>query len=147
MRMHGEDDDTEEPQSAVVDSAGGHAPQPKKRRRSFGKVRRELTEEELDTSGVQKMLLDEVDRLEGAEIDLKSTSEKYHEANTKLEVAKEKLKTHSAFDIISTGTVAVGSLLFGAAFNWKDDSTLFWILIMLGVVLIAVGVAAKVMRA
>lgn len=147
MRMHGEDDDTQEPEIAIVDSAGGHAPQPKKRRRSFGKVRRELTEEELDTSGVQKMLLDEVERLEGAEIDLKSTSEKFHKANTQLEVAREKLKTHNAFDIISTGNVAVGSLLFGAAFNWKDDSTLFWVLIILGVVLIAVGVFAKVMRA
>ncbi len=124
-----------------------HTPQHKKPRRSFGKVRRELTEEELDTSGVQKMLLDEVDRLEGVEIDLKSTSERFHGANTQLEVAKEKLKTHNSFEIISTGTVAVGSLLFGAAFNWKDDSTLFWILICLGCMLIVIGIAAKVLRA
>lgn len=145
--MHGEDDDTEEPQGAVVDGSEGHAPQSKKRRRSFGKVRRELSDEELDTSGVQKMLLDEVDRLEGAEIDLKSTLEKFHDATTQLEVAKEKLKTHNSFDLISTGTVAVGSLLFGAAFNWKNDSALFWILIILGVVLIVIGIAAKVKRA
>lgn len=145
--MHGEDDETEEPQGALLDNAGVHAPQPKKRRRSFGNVRRELTEEELDSSGVQKMLLDELDRLESAEIDLKSTSEKFHSANTKLEVAKERLKTHNAFEIISTGTIAVGSLLFGAAFNWKDDNTLFWILILSGLLLVAVGIIAKVIRA
>jgi hypothetical protein len=145
--MTGQDDDTVEPQDVPATGLGEHTPQIKRRRRSFGNVRRELNEDELDTSGVQKMLLDELDRLESAELDLKSTSEKYHEANTKLAVATEKLKTHNAFDIMSTGTVAVGSLLFGAAFNWQNDTTLFWILSVLGIFLVIVGVIAKVIRA
>lgn len=145
--MLGDDDETEEPRGTGGGSAGRHAPQPKKSRQSFGKVRRELTEEELDSSGVQKMLLDEVDRLEGAEFELKSTSEKFHRANTQLEVANQRLREHRASEIISTGTVSIGSILFGAAFNWKDDNTLFGLLVFVGLALIVIGVVAKVVRA
>lgn len=145
--MADEDDDTEEPQSTNVVGMVSSSPQVKKSRRSFGKLRRELTQTELEASGVQKMLLDEVERLEAAEIDLKLTSEKFHEANTKHLVAEEKLKTHNAFDIISTGTVAVGSLLFGAAFNWKNDTMLFTVCLAISAVLMIIGIVAKLVRA
>ncbi|NDW02417.1 hypothetical protein [Salipiger sp. PrR002] len=144
--MHVDDEDTEEPQGAHVEAASDGAPKPKMRRRSLGKVRRELTDEELGSSGVQKMLLDDLDRLEGAEIDLKSTLDKFHQANTSLQVANDRLKTHNAFEILSTGTIAIGSVLIGAAFNWKDDNILLWLMIILGVALIIIGVVAKRVR-
>lgn len=147
LPMNGEDNDTEEPQSAGADSAVGQIPQAKKSRRSFGQVRRELTEEELGASGVQKMLLDELDRLEGVEADLKSISVKYYEFSAELQVANEKLRTHKAFDILSTGAVAVGSLLAGASFNWKDNGELFWWLIIISGILMLIGIIAKVIRA
>lgn len=141
------DDETQEPQDAAPEAPDEAAPQPKGRRRSFGKVRRELTEAELGSSGVQKMLLDELDRMDGSEADVKLLSDKYHETNTLLAVTREKLKTHNAFDIISTGTVALGSILFGAAFSFKDVIIAFWLMIILGAALVIVGIVAKVVRA
>jgi len=140
------DEETEEPE-ALAARGDENSPQPKGRRRSLGKVRRELTEEELGSPGVQKMLLDEVDRLDGIEGDLKSVSEKCQATETKLAVANEKLKTSGAFDIISIGTIAIGSLLFGAVFSMEDNQELFWIIIVISLILVAAGIGAKVKRA
>ena len=63
-----DEDETEEPQS---DAGIDGTPKSKGRRQSFGKVRRELTEDELGSSGVQKMMLDELDRMDGAEAELR----------------------------------------------------------------------------
>lgn len=141
------DIDTEEPENGIQGRSIGSAPEPKGRRLSFGKVRRELTEDELGSSGVQKMLLDELDRMDGAEAELKTISAKYHDTNTALAVYKEKLKTHNAFDIISTGTIAVGSLIFGVVFSLQGNDKVFWMLVVLSVVFVAIGIFAKVTRA
>jgi hypothetical protein len=141
--MAADEDETEEPQGeGQIDGT----PKSKGRRQSFGKVRRELTEDELGSSGVQKMMLDELDRMDGAETELKSISQKYYDTQSSLAVAKEKLKTHHAFDVLSTGTVAVGSLIFGAAFSTGQNDKLFWTLVVISGVLVVVGIAAKVLR-
>lgn len=137
------DDETEEPQ---VEGQIDGTPKSKGRRQSFGKVRRELTEDELGSSGVQKMMLDELDRMDGAETELKTISQKYYDTQSSLAVAEEKLKTHHAFDVLSTGTVAIGSLIFGAAFSTGQNDKLFWTLVVISVVLVIVGIAAKVLR-
>lgn len=54
-----------------------------KERQSFKKVRRELTEEELSTTGAQRLILDEIDRLEEENNFLKGIQSKYHEADKK----------------------------------------------------------------
>ena len=92
------------------------------------------------------MILDELDRLEGGEAELRSTAKSLSETTTALAVANEKLKQRHAFDVLSTGTVAVGSLIFGAAFSINDNNKLFGILIVFSVVLVGVGIAAKVVR-
>jgi hypothetical protein len=145
--MVGGIDETQEPTPTVAGFEDEASPQPKGKRRSFGQVRRELTEAELSSPGVQKLLLDELDRMDGSEIELRAVSEKYYMTNTSLAIAQEKLKTHNAFDIISTGTVAFGSILFGAAFSFMSNGTAFWLMVVLGGLLIVTGIAAKVVRA
>ena len=145
--MADSDDETKEPtdDSAAESEAG--APQSKGRRRSFRQVRRELNEDELGSSGVQKMLLDELERMDGAENELKSVKMKYFEAEKSLAVTSEKLKTHHAFDLLSTGTVAIGSLVFGGALSLENTDRLFWILVVVSLILVAIGIIAKVVRA
>lgn len=139
------DDDTQEPVGGDQERAG--TPEPKGRRLSFGKVRRDLTEDELGSSGVQKMLLDEIDRLDRIEEELRFTSINYHETSAALAVTEEKIRTHRAFDVISTGGVAAGSLLFGVAFSLQGNEKVFWVLIVLSIIIVAVGIVAKVVRA
>lgn len=92
------------------------------------------------------MLLDELDRMDGVEADLKGFSSKYHEVKSELAVAKERLKTRHAFDVLSTGTVAFGSLIFGSAFNAGINGKMFWILVGTGLCLVLVGIVAKVVK-
>jgi len=145
--MAGNDDDTEEPQAVEPDADVGNHAEPKGRRRSFGKVRRELNEDELGSSGVQKMMLDDLERMDEAEAELKIVTGKYNETNTELAVTKEKLKTHNAFDVISTGTIAFGSLIIGIAFNIDGNDTIKIAFYVFGGALIVLGIIAKVMRA
>tara|TARA_Y100001947_G_C10297199_1_gene285488 strand:+ start:611 stop:1048 length:438 start_codon:yes stop_codon:yes gene_type:complete len=145
--MVGKDEETEEPLDGSIGTAQEASPQPKVRRRSFGKVRRELSEDELGSPGVQKMLLDELERLDGIEEKLNSVSTEHQTTSESLAVAEQKLKTHTAFDVISVGTVAAGSILIGAAINFVGSAPAFWIPLVVGIVLIVVGVVAKVIRA
>ncbi len=141
------DADTEEPDDGDHGGRGDSTPQPKGRRLSFDKVRRDLTDEELGSSGVQKVLLDELDRMDGVVVELKSVSTKYHQAKTNLAVSNEKLKTHNSFDILSTGSIAAGSILFGIAFNVKDNDKLFLVLVGISIITVLIGITAKVNRA
>ena len=52
-----------------------------KKRRSLSKSRRELTEEELEQSGVRLMLMDEVDRLDAEVSRLTKYRDEYHAAD------------------------------------------------------------------
>lgn len=142
-----QDEESVEPSREGGSAGIAGLPEPKGRRVTFGKVRRELSEEELSSPGVQKMLLDELDRMNGAEEELKICIGNLHEKSTLLAVSEEKLKTHHAFDVLSSGTIAAGSLIFGAAFSIKDAGNLVIILIILSILLVAIGIVAKVMRA
>jgi hypothetical protein len=145
--MAGTDNDIEEPQADGPEAEGDDPAQPKGRRRSFGKVRRELSEDELGSPGVQKMMLADLERLDEAESDLKSVSAKYNITIADLAVAKEKLKTHNAFDVIATGTIAFGTLIIGFTSNIEGNDKIKIVFYIFGAALIIVGIVAKVMRA
>lgn len=145
VEMTDKDGDTEEPHDDVHSRADDVIPQPKGRR-SFGKVRRELTDDELRSSGVQKMMLDELYRLENVESELKTLHTECSEVKTKLAVAGEKLKTHHAFDILSTGSIAAGSIIVSEALPLPANNSFGWALLVLGLAVVVIGVAAKVVK-
>ncbi len=141
------DDETEEPSDEVPEGQKDGTGQSKGRRASFQKLPQDITPEDLASAGYHKMVIVELNRLDDVEVEFKSVTKEYHEANTSLSVMNERLKTHNAFEVISTGSIAIGSALFGAAFSFKEDtSTFFWILVILSLMLVLVGAIAKVMR-
>ncbi|TPK39689.1 hypothetical protein [Mesorhizobium sp. B2-5-3] len=101
----------EEPPPAVPQQ---EAPQ-SKGRRSFTGLRRELSDEELKSSGVQKMLLDDLDRLERELFDAQSYRDKFYEADKRAAILTEQATKSTGWDILSTLTIAVGSALLGFA--------------------------------
>lgn len=145
--MSGEDEETKEPQATSPKGDESHTPQPKLGRRSFENVQRELKENEFNSPVVQKMLLDDLDRLETVETEFKHILKAYYEARIELAVASEKLRTHNGFDILSTSCIAIGSIISGAAFSFEIREPIFMLLEVLGVVLIAVGIFSKWIRA
>lgn len=116
-----------------------------KGRRSFRLARRELTDDEMNESGVQKMMLDEIDRLESDCYLLREVGAKYHVADKRVGVLEEKLKQRTAFDILTGGALAVGSALTGFAPNlWSNSPLATAFIAGIGIILTGVGVTAKV---
>ena len=85
----------------------------KAKRQSFGGLRRQLSEEELSGPGVQKMLLDEIDRLDGELVQASDMAEKFHVADKDAAILRERFKSHTALELISTASLTVGSVALG----------------------------------
>ena len=114
-----------------------------KGRRSFARMRRELTDEELQNAGVQKFLLDETDRLEADCAALRGYVEKFHSADKRACVLEEKIKPQSAIDVLTGGALAVGSASIGYAPNAWANQPSGWIFLVFGAILVVVGIVAK----
>jgi hypothetical protein len=117
-----------------------------KSRRALSRLKRELSDDDLASPGVQKLLLDSLERIEEENAGLKSLREKYHQADKQNGVLEEKLKTSTSVEIVSMGSLAVGAAALGYAPSaWASQPT-GWIALSFGVVLTAFGIAAKVVR-
>jgi hypothetical protein len=117
-----------------------------KSRRALSRLKRELTDEELSSSGVQKLLLDLLERTEEENSALKSFRDGYYESDKQKEVLEEKLKTRVALELVSTGCVAAGAAAITyAPVAWTNHPN-GEIALGLGFVLTIVGVIAKVVR-
>jgi hypothetical protein len=119
---------------------------PKSRHRAFSKVKRELSDEDLNSRGVQMLLLDYLAQAEEEVAMLKSFRDKYHEADKRNGVLEEKLKADVAAEVLSTGTIAIGAaaLVYGPS-TWSNQPSAA-IAVAFGAVLTLVGILAKVIR-
>lgn len=128
----------EEPTEGVAEAAV-----PAKGRRSFARLRRELTDEELNSPGVQKILIDETERLENECSDLRVFVERFYDADKQVAVLTEQRKRDTALDVFIGGALAVGSALIGYAPNvWAHQPT-GYLAVAFGVILVGAGVAAR----
>jgi hypothetical protein len=114
-----------------------------KAHRAFSRLKRELSDEELNSSGVQKLLLDILAQAEDEIAALKSFRDKFYEADKRIGVLEAKGRVHIAAEVLSTGTIAVGAaaLVYGAA---QPTGGTIWL--VFGGVLTATGIAAKVIQ-
>lgn len=119
---------------------------PKSGRRSFSKLPRELSEKELASPAVQKMLVDEIERLEAECEELSSYRPKFHDADKRAAVLDEKFKTKISIEILHVGCITVGAAALGYAPNiWTVQPTA-WMVAVFGVVLVIAGLAAKAVK-
>jgi hypothetical protein len=117
-------------------------------RKALSRLKRELSEEELGTTGVQKMLIAEVERLDDERDALVHYRDDYYETSIKLAVSSEKLKEKKAAEIIVTACSTLGGAALGyAPAVWDLQHPLTsGVAIVIGLALILVGIAAKVVR-
>lgn len=114
--------------------------------RAYSKVRRELSEDELATPGAQRLLLDELDRLQRQVDELSAYRGQFHEADKRAAVLKQKLEVAVAGEIISGICLTVGAALVGIAPALWDKKPYGVIVVAAGIVLLVGGVLAKVIR-
>ena len=119
--------------------------EPPKKGRALSRLKRELTDEEMASSGTQKMILDSIEQLQQEVEELKGFRDKYYEADKKIGILQEKAKTKIALEVLSTGSIAVGggALAFSRTV-WADPNGLGMMLAIFGAVMTGVGIAAKV---
>ena len=117
-----------------------------KGRRAFSNVRRELSDEEVTSPAVQRMLIDDLERLEIEKFELKEYQDKYYEADKKSAILEEKVKSSVAQDVIFSVCLSVGAAALGYAPSmWKAQPS-GWISIVFGLILICGGIASKVVK-
>jgi len=113
---------------------------------ALSRLQRELTDDELTSPGARKLLLDRLERAEEENAGLRSFRDKYYEADKRNGVLDEKLKTNTAAEIVSLGSLAVGAAAMGySPAVWNSQPTGL-ICLLFGALLTAVGIWAKVIR-
>lgn len=117
-----------------------------KGRRSFAKMRRELTEDELSTPAVQKILMDDIERLESENDSLAEYKDKYHEADKLAAILKEGEKRSIAMEIVHGVGLTVGAVLVSSALSTWESQPLGWILLICGAGLFISSIIAKVVK-
>ncbi len=121
----------------------------KRRRRSFAKLRRELNEDELSSPAVQRLLLDEIERLESENSTLSELASKYYDVDKTVAVLKEKDKQNVAVEMMSSVGLALGAVALGSGpsiWSLESSEASGWFVMGAGVVLMTVSVITKVLR-
>ncbi len=117
-----------------------------KTRKALSRLKRELSEDDLATPGVQKMLVEELERAEEENRELEAFRNKFYTADKNLAVSEEKQKHWLSMEIISTGCIAIGAAaLVYVPEAWKTQPN-GWIALIFGGVLTLVGIVAKAIR-
>lgn len=117
-----------------------------KSRRAFASVTRELSDEDLRSAGVQKLLLDYLERAESENAGLRSFREKFYQAQTRIGVLEAKTAANRASDVVSLACITIGAAALGYAPSLTSTALGGYISVLFGAVLIIAGIAAKVIR-
>lgn len=101
--------------SAIVDSLPADSSQKviKQESKPLSGLNRQLTEDDLKSPGVRKLLLGQLDEYETCKNRLSVTKENFHIKDKETAVLEEKLKSYVCFDWIYTTLLSVGSVLVG----------------------------------
>ena len=110
------------------------------------KIQRAVSEEALANPEAMRFLVNENDRLEIENIELKNYQKMFYEADKKVAVLQEKSKTDLATEIYSGVLFTVGAAMLGyAPALWKSQP-LGWMVLVFGAVMIIGGIIAKVVK-
>ena len=110
-----------------------------KGRQALSNVRRELSEDEMKSPAVQRMLLDELDRLETEVDELRQFKGKFHSADKDAAVLRERLHASLARD----GGLIFGAAIIGVAPSLWSIPPATWIAASIGTALVLCALVAK----
>lgn len=110
----------------------------------YAKVQRLLSEEDMASPAVQKLLLNENDRMARELSKLHLMEEKYHARDKDAAILEEKLKKSTGAEILYTLCTSGGAALvgFSKAF-WENNG---WVLLVMGFVFVICGLAFKFVK-
>ncbi|MDD2051087.1 hypothetical protein NPS46_00800 [Pseudomonas putida] len=115
-------------------------------RRSFSKLRRELSDDELLSPAVQRLLIDEIERLEKVAVELSCFKEEFHKADKRTGVLEERFKVKISVELIHFASLSAGAALLGFAPSIWENQPTATVLFVVGAILVLVGIIAKVVK-
>ncbi|KWA42179.1 hypothetical protein WL27_01870 [Burkholderia multivorans] len=136
------DQDTLTDEAGAIPLASG--PTGKASKKALSSLKREISDDELASPGVQKMILAELDKLEDDKAELSGFRDRFHETNLALAVAREQLKVRVAADTVFAGALTIGALIAGYATSVLDKPITAAACSISGGAMIAIGIVAKV---
>ena len=137
---------TDNQELAPEDTGDGEVSSQAKGRKAFKNVRRELSDDELSLPAVQRLLIDEIERLEQVNMELRGFQVRFFEADKNTAVLNEKLKANVAQDIIFGVCLTVGAALISVALSYGKYETPGLVTLAAGLILIVAGIASKVVK-
>lgn len=111
----------------------------------YSKLRRELSNEDLTNPAVQKLLISEIDKLEIRVSELITIEKNCHQIDKEKAILEEKLKSHTAIEVLYSFCLSIGSALLGLASLFEIEKH-GWIFIVAGCVLIIGGILSKFIK-
>lgn len=117
-----------------------------KSRPSFAKLRRELSEEELSSPAVQRLLLDDIERLERQAFELTNYRNRFYETDKRTAVLEQRVKKSVASEIVFGVCLCVGAAALGyAPYVWNNQPS-GYVSIAFGLVLIIGGIVSRLVQ-
>lgn len=84
-----------------------------KSRGAFSKLKRELSDEDLNSPGTQRLILNELDKYEECSKLLEEYKTKYYKSETSRAVLEERANTSDSFEILYSASLSFGAMLVG----------------------------------
>lgn len=116
------------------------------RRQAFRDLRRQLTDEDLRSAGVQKLLLDDLERAETRCESLSSYVDRFHTADKQAAVLEERIKTDKASEISFGVGIGLGGAVMGLAPLFWNEQPRGWLALGIGVALIIGATITRAVR-
>lgn len=116
------------------------------KRLALRKLRRELSDDDLKSPGVQKMLLDDLERADADCETFRAYIPLYHEADKRAAVLNERLRTHTALEVMFGVGVAIGGALIGLAPTFWDTQPQGYLAVGLGAVLLVGAAVGRLVK-
>lgn len=115
------------------------------KRQAFRDIRRQLQEAELSSPGVQKLLLEDLERAESECDVLEGYVQRYHEADKRAAIFEERLRTQTAMEILFAVGISLGGVLIGLAPSlW--NSAKGPVVLSIGFVLVIGSAVARIVK-
>ena len=131
---------TEEPEADRINAE----PQPiAKGRKSLSKIRRELSDEELSSTAAQRMLVNDIDRLERENVVLCEFRDRFYSMDKKTALLEERAKKSLAGEMIFGACLTIGAAAIGYAPAVWDSQPSGWISLIFGFLLVMVGIVSR----
>ena len=94
------------------------------REKPLSRVNRVLTEEDLKSPGVRKMLLGQLDEFEQCKLDLNVVKNGFHNKDKECAVLSEKIKGLTSFDWLYSTLLTFGSIMIGYYASQPDKGVI-----------------------